>query len=568
VRYLALACDYDGTLATHGEVTESTLAGLQRLRASGRKLVLVTGRELPDLLRVFPRADVFDRVVAENGALLYTPAVQKEVALAPRPPEQFLAALRSKDVEPLRVGRCIVATRQPNEGLVLDTIRELGLELHIAFNKGAVMVLPPSVNKCTGLLAALRELRLSVHNTVGVGDGENDHALLCACEAAVAVANAVPSLKDDADWSTSATGSAGIEELIKRLLLDDLSSLEPRLERHHLLLGARVQDPQHEVRLPPHGTRLLVAGSIKSGKSSLTLGVLERLMAAGYQYCLVDPEGDYEAMDGAVNVGDEHRPPSFDEVLHVLRRPDESVVVCLLALSREERPRYLTGLLPRLEQLHAETARPHWLILDEAHHLAPASVADVNVTAFGGLMLVTVRPGRLARSVLNAVNLVCAVGEAPDRTAGEFAEVVGSSKPASVSVKKLENGEAVLWARDEDRAHHIRVEPSVGDRRRHRRKYALGELPPDRSFYFRGPDLRLRLRAQNLSDFLQLADGVDEATWTHHLRAGDYSRWVRTELKDKKLAKRLAAIEQDTSLSADEARARARAAIEERYAPP
>jgi len=78
MRYFALATDYDGTLAHDGVVSATTIAALERLRASGRKLILVTGRELADLLRAFTRIDLFDRVVAENGALIYSPATREE----------------------------------------------------------------------------------------------------------------------------------------------------------------------------------------------------------------------------------------------------------------------------------------------------------------------------------------------------------------------------------------------------------------------------------------------------------------------------------------------------------
>jgi hypothetical protein len=126
----------------------------------------------------------------------------------------------------------------------------------------------------------------------------------------------------------------------------------------------------------------------------------------------------------------------------------------------------------------------------------------------------------------------------------------------------------VLWTRGQRRARLIRVEPARADHRRHRRKYVEGELPADRSFYFRGPENRLGLRADNLSRFLELGDGVDDATWLHHLRKGEYSSWIRHQLKDNKLAKRLAEIEHDESLSASESREQVRRTIEERYAPP
>src|ERR1051326_7334945 len=198
MRYLALAADYDGTLAHHGAVDEATLDALQRLIESGRKLVLVTGRHLEDLKNVFPQLELFSSVVAENGALLYSPQAQTERVLAEAPPLKFAEELRKRGV-PVSEGRVVVATVQPHETTVLQVIRELGLELQVIFNKGAVMVLPSGVNKGTGLKAALRELGFSPHNVIGVGDAENDHAFLQQCECAVAVANALDAVKQRAD---------------------------------------------------------------------------------------------------------------------------------------------------------------------------------------------------------------------------------------------------------------------------------------------------------------------------------------------------------------------------------
>ncbi|HLG86696.1 MAG TPA: HAD family hydrolase [Alphaproteobacteria bacterium] len=224
---LALACDYDGTLAAEGAMSDATRAALGRLRESGRRVLMVTGRELPDLKLVCPGLDLFDWVVAENGALLYHPQNDQEIPLAPAPPEEFVHALRARNIRPLSVGRVIVATREPHEQEVLDAIRALGLELEIIFNKGAVMVLPPGVNKAFGLEAALAKLALSPRRVVAVGDGENDHALLALAGCSVAVANAVPSLKEAADFVTSRPAGDGVIELIDRLIKTDLAEIQP-----------------------------------------------------------------------------------------------------------------------------------------------------------------------------------------------------------------------------------------------------------------------------------------------------------------------------------------------------
>src|SRR4029079_1541395 len=68
MRYHVLAADYDGTLARDGRIEGPTYAALHRLRDSGRKAVMVTGRELGDLLALVAEPELFARRVAANGA--------------------------------------------------------------------------------------------------------------------------------------------------------------------------------------------------------------------------------------------------------------------------------------------------------------------------------------------------------------------------------------------------------------------------------------------------------------------------------------------------------------------
>jgi hydroxymethylpyrimidine pyrophosphatase-like HAD family hydrolase len=224
MEYLALASDYDGTLAKDGVVAEATIAALVRLRQAGRKVILVTGRELPDLESVFPRLELLDCVVGENGALVYWPASGKKCELAEPPPPIFLETLRRRGVQPLSVGDVIIATSRPNETEIIKVIGDLGLELHVIFNKSSVMILPSGVTKMTGLAVVLGEMKLSEHNVVGVGDAENDHAFLKFCGMSVAVANAIPALKEAADLVTTRSHGAGVVELIGRILAGDLAA--------------------------------------------------------------------------------------------------------------------------------------------------------------------------------------------------------------------------------------------------------------------------------------------------------------------------------------------------------
>jgi HAD superfamily hydrolase (TIGR01484 family) len=564
LRYFCLISDYDGTLAHDGQVAASTLEALKRVKASGRKLVLATGRELPDLLRVFPETSLFDLAVVENGALLYNPATGEKRLLAEAPPAAFVEELRRRGVVPLSVGESIVATWHPHETVVLDVIRTLGLEMQVIFNKEAVMILPSGVNKGTGVRAALDELGLSTHNALGVGDAENDHAFLGICECSVAVENALPVLKERADVVTAKARGEGVEEIIEQLLADDLRSLQPRLKRHDILLGRT--DSGEEFCLGPYGTRVAVAGPSGGGKSTVVTAIVERLIQKQYQVCVIDPEGDYDDFGQIVTLGGSDRIPGLSEILEVLKTGGSSISINLLGVPVADRPNYFVGLLPRLQELRSRTGRPHWIVIDEAHHLLPSELDSASLSipsSLGSFALITVHPKSVSRVLLEAVNHVIAIGPEPGAVIQELNEGTGKSWSAPAQAVSggastgagTRNGQMLVWQLPESNPPiQVMLEPAKAVLRRHRRKYASGELGEDKSFYFRGPGGKLNLRAQNLTLFTQIAEGVDEETWLHHLRKNDYSQWFREAVKDDGVADEIEVIEQNTTLAPAESR--------------
>jgi len=445
MRYLALCTDYDGTLATDGRVLPDTVRALERLLASGRRLVLVTGRELDDLKRVCHRLDLFEYVVAENGALLYDPATDEETPLAARPPDSFVATLRERGVGPISVGRVIVATWEPHETTVLATIRDLGLELQVIFNKGAVMILPAGVTKASGLASALQKMEISPHNTVGVGDAENDHALLASCECSVAVANALPTLKSAADIVTTADHGAGVVELIDEMLRDDLASREPQLHRHHLLLGTDARN--REVRIAPHGETLLLVGASNSGKSALAAKLMERFAAQGYTFCVIDVEGDYGTIAEAVSLGSANRAPTVNEIVKLLRGADKSGVINLAGLPAADRLPFLRDLTPRLAELRSLLGHPHWITIDETHHLLPPNAAPGEALPLGNgesVLHITERPALAGRAVLRATSVFIAIGARGQELLEEFCQASGASPPVA-RLTSLSDTAVVAW---------------------------------------------------------------------------------------------------------------------------
>ena len=579
MHFLVLATDYDGTLAHDGLVSDKTIAALERLRNSGRRIVLVTGRHLPDLCKIFPRLALFDRVIVENGGVLYRPETREEKPLCPPPNEPFVKLLRQRNI-PFSVGRTIVATWQPHDADVLGAIRDLGLDLQVIFNKGSVMVLPSGVNKGTGLHAALNELGVSYHNVVSVGDAENDLSFMRLSACSVAVANALASLKEHADVVIAKPRGEGVTELIEELIKDDFARCDRKLSRHSISLGQRVAespapDNGHEegkqLLVSPRGASILIAGPSASGKSTAVAGILEELVQHGYQFCLIDPEGDYDGFTDALSFGSAKEPPDSKAVFRALEFPKQSVVVNLLGVKMDDRAGTFAGLLPHIIDLRARSARPHWLVIDEAHHLLPSSWTPANATVpqlLESTILITVHPEHVAKAALQSIDTVMAIGKTPEKIFRAFAEAIEIKLPSPEGFE-LEQGEALVWfPQRREAVVRVKAPRSMRERLRHMRQYAEGELSPDQSFYFRGPESKLNLRAQNLKTFLQLAEGVDDDTWMFHLRKGDYSAWFETMIKDNELKRQTAEIEHDQNVSAHESRERIKQAVEARYTAP
>jgi hypothetical protein len=301
--------------------------------------------------------------------------------------------------------------------------------------------------------------------------------------------------------------------------------------------------------------------------------LVERLIENEYQICVIDPEGDYVEFEALVTLGGPNRIPGISEILEVLNTHRKSLSVNLLGVPMADRPTFFQGLLSRIQELRAKTGRPHWIILDEAHHLLPAALDSATLTIpqeLGSAALVTVHPDHVSKAILGSINGVVAVGNDPRGVVEQFNK--GAGARLNVDQPGLDGGEAdkvVVWLFSESAiALRVSIKPAKQELRRHKRKYAAGELGQDKSFYFRGPKHQLNLRAQNMNMFTQLAEGIDDETWSYHLAAADYSRWLRESVKDQNIADEVAAIEAEMGLSSAESRAQIVQAIRKHYTDP
>ncbi|MGZ5036617.1 MAG: HAD family hydrolase [Usitatibacter sp.] len=441
MRYTGIALDFDGTIAHDSEVPPHVVDGLRRLKATGRKLILVTGRELPELLAIFPDIALFDRVVAENGALLYRPATGERKGLGDPPPPALVALLRERGV-PVSVGDSIIATVEPHESVVLQTIRDLGLERPVIFNKGAVMILPPGINKASGLAVALHELGLSARNIVAAGDAENDHALLEAAEYSVAVANAITTLKAAADRVTREPRGDGVLEVIADLVESDLARTPPARARRTLLIGNDAAGAP--VSVATWGTSILVTGREKTGKSALVRGMLERLCNAGYQFCVLDGRGEYLDFEPAIVFGTQEHEPDPLEVFTALEKPGVQAVVCLAAVATAQRARFFESFDLGMRALREKTGRPHWVVVDEAQELVPRARPKGSGPPADNTLYVTSDPATVAGDILAEVDVVVACGASGQQALDRFAEALGEPRAAE-ALRSPGETEALVW---------------------------------------------------------------------------------------------------------------------------
>jgi hydroxymethylpyrimidine pyrophosphatase-like HAD family hydrolase len=419
MRYVALAAGFDGTLARDGRCDERCIEALRALAATGRKLILVTGRELRELLEIFPEARLFDYVVAENGAVMHRSATRESEILAQAPPEILLQELRRRHVTPLTVGSSIVRTVQANEAEVSAALRKLQLDFQLVTNPGALMMLPAGVNKASGVWAALRELGVSRHNLVAIGDGENDLALFEFAEHAVAVQNADPLVKRVANRTTVSGYCDGFLELARDLIATDLADAVPR---HKFAVGVRENGAA--VEITPCRDSVLVLGPAGTGKAALCNRLLDQFLANSYQCCIIGAEVGGMRVPGDVEVfGDAHEVPRLTDILGALDQPTASVAVNLAALTR---PVFTAALLVLLLALHDRLGRPHVVLISQAHSfLTDGVIASSARLSEVTMIYSTAEPERLPARILDSVTLTLNSGTQAVTAGGAEARISG-----------------------------------------------------------------------------------------------------------------------------------------------
>ena len=535
MRYGVLAVDYDGTLAEAGHLGDDVRGALAVTREAGVTIVLVTGRRLADLRRVAGDLSFADAVVAENGATLTFPESGRSMRLHGPPPPVFSATLRSRGVDAVD-GDCLIETPAEAAPIVLDVVRTLELPLVLAFNRSRLMILPQAVSKATGLREALAALRLSVHNTLAIGDAENDHALLEAAEVGVAVRWGSPALAAAADLVIEGHGPGDVAAFLRaRAALRDLPATNGRRQ---LLLG---HDPLRPLALAVRDRNVLVSGDPRSGKSWVAGLLTEQLMLARYAVAVVDPEGDYRTLEAlpGVHVAGEDHPPGPGDLERAFRFPDSSLVVDLSHVGYTQKLDCMGAILPALARLRPSRGLPHRIVVDEAHYFLRALDPEVaRDLSHGGYTLVTYRPADLDDAVMREMGVIIATRHTDPREAAALARHAPVDPAALAAVlATLSVSEAVLLPTADEAGGALvrfKVAPRLTAHVRHRHKYADLPVPRAQQFIFsRAPGLPA---AASLAGLAAMLEQLPATALDHHLRHHDFSRWLADVFRDEALA--------------------------------
>lgn len=566
--FKVLASDLDGTLVHEYADRDRPLVGpntwdaLRRVRSVGMTLMLVTGRTLDSFINAGPYAEIFEVIVAEDGAVVYFP--RRETVRLPfgRLPAAVVQRLEEMKI-PLERGMSIVATRVPYDQAILQVLQELNIGATIEYNRGAVMLLPPGATKGTGLTYALNELGFSPRNVVACGDAENDRSMFDVAELAVAVSNALPKIKAVADAVLSSQNGdtgAGFESLVSDLLARRGPAYRQRPERRLVLGYARDEAPVYLDPLMLVDSRLGIFGASSTGKSWLAGLVTEGLFKLGYQVCIIDPEGDYRSLalsTQSLLLGGPNSPlPSVADVVNFGEWHGISLVLDLSMYPIEDRKIFLAELLRALHGLRVRRGRPHWLLIDEIQSFCP--VEDNEITPLlleamqegMGCGIVSYRPSQVSPALLDRLDHWLLTRISLPEEQQTLATSLAKYSGAEAIIPQLQdlplgqaylcsNGFRPLTSRLESPV-RFRTGPRTIPHIRHLQKYLRAPLPEYKRFYFCDEQQkRLGYSAASLWEFRDSLYNLPVASLQYHMEQGDFVLWLREVLHDDELARRM-----------------------------
>jgi len=544
----ALACDLGGTLAVGDRISSKVRETLQRVRQAGVRLILVTGRTFFEVTRVCDCLELFDAVVAENGAVVYYPASamirDHELAV----PARLSAELDQRGIQ-YQTGRVIIGAARGDEVAVREALAGARVTRDVIHDRGGLMLVPAGVSKGSGVQQVLRTLGLSPHDVLAIGDGESDLPLFDACGFSACPGDSIGSVRERVDWVLPGGHGDDVASGIAELVLEP-RVLVQRLTRHRIALGwvAATGEP---VSIPARAVNVLVHGDSHSGKSWLAGALVERLVGARYAVCVIDPEGDYRVLAHlpGMTVASIQAPGEVDDALAWLQSdPTRSLTLDLSSAPYQVKVSLAERALRAMRDLRQRVGRPHWVVVDEAHYSLGRGGLDPDASGLEdrGFCLVTYRPSQLGERVVGAMDVfilarTTALPELEFLRAA-LPSVGGAAGPLADALGQLPRGEFVLLQRGPGGRAGVCtfvVAPRQTLHVRHRAKYVDSLVSPGREFFFRRPDGQVRGAADSLQSFRRVVAIAPDDVLAHHAGRGDFSRWVNDVFGDAELARQL-----------------------------
>lgn len=540
MRLRVIATDYDGTIATDGFLHPEVRTAISAARRRGIFVVIVTGRILSELRDVTGGLEFVDGVVAENGAVVSL-AGGHSFTLGPAPPMSLLTAFTERGID-FKVGHCVVELDAAFSDVAITLIREQQLPLAITFNRQRMMLLPASVSKATGLRELLGTMGISLHNSLGIGDAENDHELLRCCEYGVAVEWGAQNLQETADEIVRGSGPEVVGAFIDRVS----QQIRIPLERsgHHKVMVESIEG-QAPLEMVIRGRNVLIAGDSQSGKSWLAGLLTEQMIMQGYSVYVFDPEGDYCSLGSLPNtvvLGGGRLLPHLDDLLMLLHQ-GLSVVLNLSHLDTVAKADYVRQHLPLIAKYRRRQGYPHRIVLDECHYfLNEVESVELLDLDLGAYTFVTWKPSDLSAAVSSAVDIVTATRLANKSEVDALGQIAGEQIDPAEWYEPLANlgvtEAALLPPTDEAKGQlrRFRVAPRLTSHVRHCTKYFDSPASPADAFHFSDNHAST---GQTAATLCELIEGIRQSmiSVVHgHMGRHDFSRWIGHVLGDFDLA--------------------------------
>ena len=256
-----IALDLDGTLLnSDGIVSEATKVHLQKLKEKGHIITIATGRILKDALIGTDGAEFANYIVCDAGAAtfknaeinkewkeVYTQELSEDIV-------KNIASYYDKDKfltinicdrnkihhydqtvnitefleninEIIHVSVSFINNEFVDEYLKIFTEKFPMLRVEImqdSFGKVKWLeIAQKDVEKYKGIVEVAKLEGISNENIIAFGDGLNDVEMIKKCGVGVAMQNALPEVKEQADYITSRTNNEnGVVEFLKEYLVE------------------------------------------------------------------------------------------------------------------------------------------------------------------------------------------------------------------------------------------------------------------------------------------------------------------------------------------------------------